>query len=61
MTLYKQTWRTQETFRIVDSSPINLRGFKGDYTVDVKQNNDTLISENFVLGSSGADVTINLP
>lgn len=60
-TLFKQTWRTHETRTIANHSPISLRGFKGDYTINVRQNGHIVESENFTLGSAGATLEIHLP
>ena len=57
--LYKDTWRTEVTLNVTDS-PVSIRGFKGDYTINVKQNDVLLKTKMFTLGSSGKDVTIDL-
>ena len=46
---------------VPDSNPIELRGFKGEYSVKVKQDDVMLNSETFVLDNSGAMVDIVLP
>ena len=60
-TLFKQTWRTQETRAIVSHDPISVKGFKGDYTINIKQNGHVIESENFTLTSSGTSLEIHLP
>ena len=58
--LFKKVWRKEVTLNVTDDSPVSIRGFKGDYTLNVKQNDVTLKTEMFTLGSSGVDVTIDL-
>lgn len=60
-TLYHQTWRTNEARDVTDTSPIQMRGFKGTYTVNLKQNGVLLNSEMFVLDDAGAEVTLSVP
>ena len=59
-TLFKHTWRTHETRAIMDTNPTNLRGFKGDYTVVLKQGDVVISSQQFALETSGTTVEIDL-
>ena len=58
--LFKETWRTHETHNVVNHSPVHLRGFKGDYTINIKQNGHVIKSEQFTLGTKGISLEIHL-
>ena len=60
-TLFKQTWRTHETRTLTNHNPVNIRGFKGDYTINVKKNGHVIETENFTLGDSGTSLELHLP
>ena len=42
MKLYHEEWRSSHIFVPTDPSTVTFRGFKGDYTVKIKQNQQEL-------------------
>ena len=49
------------TRNVANHHPVNVRGFKGDYTVNIKQNGHVIKSEQFTLGKNGVSLEIHLP
>ena len=59
-TLFHQTWRTKENHLVLDDNPVLIKGFKGDYDINVKLNGDVIKTETFVLGNDGVTLDISL-
>lgn len=59
--LFKEEWRTKEVLEVIDTNLVKMRGFKGEYFAELKQNGEVLKSANFTLGSDGAEVDFTLP
>ena len=49
MKLYHEEWRSSQIFVPKDPSIVAFRGFKGDYTVKIKQNQQELSEIRFKL------------
>ena len=58
--LYHTTWRTNGIHDIQEDQPLQLRAFKGNYTINVRQGGQIVTSENFTLDLSGKVVEIHL-
>ena len=59
--LFNETWRTNVIRKLTNSIPVHVRGFKGEYTINVKQNGHIIKSEQFTLGSKGVSLELHLP
>ncbi|KAL4219384.1 hypothetical protein ACF0H5_021964 [Mactra antiquata] len=59
-TLFKTTWRTHVTKSLNSDGPITIRGFKGEYTINIKQNGHTIKSESFTLDRNGQSVQVDV-
>ncbi|XP_071111510.1 uncharacterized protein [Haliotis cracherodii] len=58
--LIKGEWRTNESHPVKEGQTLRVRGFKGDYTVQVKHNGNVIKTEDFTLSDNGVDLTISL-
>ena len=58
--LLKHTWKTDERHPIHGTEKLSVRGFKGQYQVNVKRGTYLVHSETFDLGDGGKTLQIQI-